>query len=325
MSWQEHVSVVFRPCIGSQKQAHSFSTQNLRTASRRFSARCCRSPCWWGPWSTYWRHEKFWPTRKNCLCVHNSLLISTPYLPSKQLVVTSGAGPILVFTRIQLFGSDDFSSLGKENSRQATESVSCEISSVSVVMKYCPTSIFVRNPASVQNLITRFCCDNLSTRSWYFCKRSSCVWSSVKSCRCFHHTCGHKQWIRLSHQNRAPCSNRAGFAFATQIWECSVNTELIHRNNCAKSSLNCSLISAVVYWQFSNTFAFWAFLGIMDSWIGRLGVRFQWMLSSALWLCTIRLWFPFKSGMPLLFWSKSEEWPSSWWKSFRINRNEFGA
>ena len=96
------------------------------------------------------------------------------------LVVTSNTGPILVSPRIQPFGSDDFSSLGKVYSRQATESVNCENCSVSFVMKHCPTSTVVRNPASVQNLITRFCCESLSTRPWYFCNRSSCAGSSVE-------------------------------------------------------------------------------------------------------------------------------------------------
>ena len=71
-------------------------------------------------------------------------------------------GQILVFPRIQPFGSDYFSSLGKVYSRHATEYVNCENSSVSFVMKYCPTSTVVRNPASVQNLITRSCFDSLS-------------------------------------------------------------------------------------------------------------------------------------------------------------------
>ena len=93
--------------------------------------------------------------------------------------MTSNTGPIVV-PRIQPFGSVDFSSLGKVYSRQATESVNCENSAVSFVMKYCPTSTVVRNLASVQNLITRFCCDNLSTRSWYFCNRSYCTGSSVE-------------------------------------------------------------------------------------------------------------------------------------------------
>ena len=121
-------------------------------------------------------------------------------------------GSNLVFSRIQPFGSDDFSSLGKVYSRQATESVNCENSSVSFVMKYCPTSTVVRNAASIQNLLNLSCCDNLSTRSWYLCNRSSsCAGSSVKGV-CLHNT-WHKQWVRLSCQNRSPCSNSAGFAF----------------------------------------------------------------------------------------------------------------
>ena len=31
------------------------------------------------------------------------------------------------------------------------------------------------------------------------------------------------------------------------------------------------------------------------------------------------------SRIPLLFWSRSEEWPFSWWNSFRIERNELSA
>ena len=110
----------------------------------------------------------------------DSILISTPCLPCKQHFVTSNTGPVLVFPRIQPFGSDDFSSLGKVYSRQATESVKCENSSVSFLMKYCPTPTVVKNPASIQNLTTRFYCKSLSTRSWYFCNRSSCEGFDMK-------------------------------------------------------------------------------------------------------------------------------------------------
>ena len=47
-------------------------------------------------------------------------------------------------------------------------------------------------------------------------------------------------------------------------------------------------------------------------------------------LCILRfcvmcsLWFVNMSRISLLFWSRSEEWSSSWWKSCRINRNEVG-
>ena len=56
----------------------------------------------------------------------DSILISTPYFPCRQQVVTSKTGPILVFPRMQPFGSEKLSSLGKVYSRQAAESVNCE-------------------------------------------------------------------------------------------------------------------------------------------------------------------------------------------------------
>ena len=51
----------------------------------------------------------------------------------------------------------------------------------------------------------------------------------------YERTFRHKQWVRLSYQNRSPCSNMTGFVFVTQIWDCSVNTELIHLSSCAKT------------------------------------------------------------------------------------------
>ena len=54
------------------------------------------------------------------------ILISTPYLPCRQQVVTSKTGPILMFPQIQPFGSEVSSSLGRVYSRQATEWVNCE-------------------------------------------------------------------------------------------------------------------------------------------------------------------------------------------------------
>ena len=84
------------------------------------------------------------------------ILISTPYLPCRQQVVTSNTGPILVFPLIQPFGSDESSSLGKVYSRQATESVNFENSSVSFVMMYCPTSTVVRNCGQESCISTKF-------------------------------------------------------------------------------------------------------------------------------------------------------------------------
>ena len=119
-------------------------------------------------------------------------------------------------------------------------------SSMSFIMRNCPRSTVVKNPASVQNQITRHCCENLSTRSWYFCNRSSCARSSVQI-MCLHHT-WHKRWVRLSQHNKSPYSQMEKFTFSTQIWDCSVKTELMNRNNCAKNSFNRSLVNAEVHW-----------------------------------------------------------------------------
>ena len=95
--------------------------------------------------------------------------------------MTSNTGQILVFPRIQSFGSVDFPSRGKVYSGHATDSVHYENSSVSFVMMYCQTSTVFRNPASVQILINWSGWESLSTRSLCFGNRSSCAGSSVKS------------------------------------------------------------------------------------------------------------------------------------------------
>ena len=94
--------------------------------------------------------------------------------------MTSNTGPILVFPRIQPFGSVDFSSRGKVYSRHVTGSVNCENSSVCFVLKYCPASTVSRNPASVQIFNHRSCCGSLSARSLYFCNNFSCAGISVE-------------------------------------------------------------------------------------------------------------------------------------------------
>ena len=63
----------------------------------------------------------------------------------------------------------------------------------------------------------------------------------------------------------------------------------------------------------------------MDSWLGRLDVRLHLIWSSsALRLYPILHVVCQLSRIPLLFWSRSEEWPSSWWKSFCKYRQKRG-
>ena len=170
-------------------------------------------------------------------------------------------GPILVFPRIQPFGSYESSSLGKVYSRQATESLICENSSVSFVMKYCPTPTVVRNPASVQNLLNLSCCDNFLNRSLYLCNRyTSCAESSFKSMFVF---------ITLGTNNGSDCPATTSRPVLT--WQVSHSlhksetapsilswlTEIIvlQKQLSEKQSFNRSLISAEAYWQFSTTVA----------------------------------------------------------------------
>ena len=179
----------------------------------------------------------------------DSILNSTPYLPCKKLVVTCNTGKILVFTLIQPFGSDDFSSRG------TTAHWICELWEFFSVFRHEILSDF--NCGQESCIRTKFtCCDNFSIRSLYLCSRPSscCAGSSVKG-MCVFITLGTNYGVRLSFHNRSPCSIMAGVTFFTQTSDCQVNTELINRNNCAKNSFNRSRVSATMYWQFSTTFA----------------------------------------------------------------------
>ena len=68
----------------------------------------------------------------------------------------------------------------------------------------------------------------------------------------------------------------------------------------------------------------WAFLKRTDSLLEKLDVRFfrtffnRHQFSDSI---PFSLWFTIVRRISLLFWSRSEGWPSSWWKSSRIIRN----
>ena len=146
--------------------------------------------------------------------------------------MTSNTGPILVFPRIQLFGSVDFSSRDNLYSRHVTGSVNCENSSVSFVMKYCPTSTVVRNPASVQNKVTRFCCDSLPLVLGTFAIDLLLAQDHrSKVCLSSSHLAQAMGQIVLPAQVSPVLAWQA-------LYDCSVDTELINRNNCAKNSFN---------------------------------------------------------------------------------------
>ena len=136
-------------------------------------------------------------------------------------------------------------------------------------MKYCPTSTVVTNPTSVQNLLNLSCCDNFSIRPLCLCNKNFlCRIIIIQKHVCLDHT-WNERGTRLPSHNGLPRSTVKGFTFFTHFCDCSVETELIYRNNCAKNCLNRFLVGATVYRQFSATFA-WT----MDSWLGILAIRF---------------------------------------------------
>ena len=159
------------PLIGLQSHLHSFLTHILRTAFLRFPAGCHLGPCCSSSWPICSSHENSDPWVRNVFLhrlnseFHSGFTLQAKgcnFQHESNLGVFSD--PTFRFTS---------SSLRRVYSRQSTESVNCENSSVSFVMKYCPTSTEARNPASVQNLINLSCCEIFSIRSLYLCNRNS--------------------------------------------------------------------------------------------------------------------------------------------------------
>ena len=245
------------------------------------------------------------------------ILISTPYLPCRQKVVTSNTGPIWVFSLIQPFGSEVSSSLGKVYSRLATESVNCKNSSVCFVMKYCPTSTVFRNPVSVQNLLNLSCGGNFSIRSPYLCNRNyQCAGPSFFKSTFVLITLGTNEELDCPH-NGSHRSIVNWFVFFKNFCDCAVKTELIYRSNCAKNSFNRFLVGTIVYRQFSTTFAFehssgqWT-RGSKD-WVSAFSEFDHHQFSESI---PFSSWSFFVSGIPLCLCPRSEEWRTSCWKSF---------
>ena len=142
-------------------------------------------------------HEKLWPTSANCLCSQIQFWFPLHiYIIDNKLQIPIRAS-ILVFPRIQPFRSDDFSSLATVYSRHVTGSADCKNSSVSFVMTYCPTSTVVKNPASVQNWLTR--CYGKSSHSFLVLLQQIFLRKIIgRKCKCSHQrTCCDKQWPDL--------------------------------------------------------------------------------------------------------------------------------
>ena len=97
----------------------------------------------------------------------------------------------------------------------------------------------------------------------------------------------------------------AGFVFFTQIWDCSVDTELINRNNCAKNSCNRFLVGTIVDRQFSTTFALEHSSGQWtrgtENWVSAFSKFYHHQLRDSV---PFSLLSAIMSRIPLLFWSR---------------------
>ena len=208
-------------------------------------------------------HKLIWSMRKSnprvsIVSVRGKILISTPCLPCKQLVVTSSTGPIFVFPWIHPLGCDDPSSLGRVYSRQAN-GLTCVKSPASFVMKYCPISTTFRNSASILNLLNLSCCVRLFNSFSIFLQQKVliCLIITILKNFCLDRT--ENDWLTHYHI-RSLRSFVKGFTLFAYFCDCSAETELDGRNNYAKNSLNCFMSGTKMNRQISMSFAFEIYL-----------------------------------------------------------------
>ena len=164
---------------------------------------------------------------------------------------------------------------------------------VSMFCQYCPTSTVVKHPASVQKFIARIRCGSLSTRSLYFCWR--------------------EKWIILLCHDKSPYYCSTPSVLFTQVWDCSVDTELVNRNGFAKVWL---VSPSALKWKYFPSFPSEHASGertrCSENWVSAFSEIDHHQFSDSIPLSS---WSFVVSGRPLCLWPRCEEWPTSCWKS----------
>ena len=128
------------------------------------------------------------------------------------------------------------------------------------------------------------------------------------------HVClDHDEWgTRLPSDNGLPRSVVKGFTFFTHFCDCSVDTELIDRNNRAKNQFNGFCTSALVngFLSSSSAFQFSSFQGAggAKERMTAFGKVEHHSFSS---FVPISVWLIRVSSAPFLLWSRSQKWPTS--------------
>ena len=260
-------------------------------------------------WPICWSHEKFWPKSEYCLCSIRSNSDLNSIFTVQVIGCKLQHGPNFGFPSDPTFRFKCFF----RSWQIVLTTIHC--SSVSFVMKYCPISTAVRNPASVQNLLNLSCCDNFSIRPLYLRNRSSCARSSVE---------GMFVLITFGTNDGLDCPSTKSLpalpwqeSYPSHIfWDCSVKTEQMNRNNCAKNSFKRLSIGTIMDRPFSTAFALEHSSGQWtrgsEDWVSAFCKFYPHLLRNSV---PFSLWTVFTNWVPLVLWSKTEKWPLSCSKS----------
>ena len=137
---------------------------------------------------------------------------------------------------------------------------------------------------------------------------------------CLDHT-EHEWRTWLSHHNGSPRSLVKGFILFTSLCDCSVKTELVCRDNYAKKSqpfpnrLHC--VSTVFLELTSRQWG-----RCTENWTSDFGKFQQHPFCN---FVPDSSWTVFTDRVPLLFRTRTNEWPLSFSKSSRVQRYELGV
>ena len=175
------------------------------------------------------------------------ILISTPYLPCRQQVVTSNTGPILVFPR-----SNPSVQMYLRLLAKCTHDRPLNLWIVRILQCLLSWSTVRLQQQSGILHPYKICSICLVVITFQFVLHIFAI-VIVQRHVCVDHM-RHERGTRLFSHNGS--SRVIGFIFFTHFCDCTVKTELIYRSNCAKNSCNRFLVGTIVDRQFSTAFAF---------------------------------------------------------------------
>ena len=216
-------AVLLLPLIGMQNPSPSVVTLVLQADLQELLCRCCLNQS-----QIDLIHEKFWPRIECCLSLRDQILISTPLFAIQATGRNFQHGSNFCVSLDPSFWL--WWSVTSWKSVFTTSSLHRIVLHVSSVMKYCPISTTLINPASMHIFLTLSVCERLLIRSSYRCNRrflyagssfskgtsvlislrtidcpitiSGCPWSIVERIRILH-TCLRllrKDWADLQKQ-----------------------------------------------------------------------------------------------------------------------------